>query len=363
MKQIISMVLMLALMLVSAGTIAAGDQIDTVILKKNSDIYLSVGSGPMVRLTHDGIPKSYPRFSKDGSMIAFIEKSDRAALDMILVINRQGRELYRVYIHPEQAVGAQAADSGFGGMRYVEEMEWLNNSRIVVGGDINPSTSENLIYDLPPHGLPEEFNPEGGETYSPDGKHFAYEDGMPHFTPADEQMPTLNVDNKAVYPTSHSQITFISAPRWSPDSRMLGVLVRDSHSGSLKLVIWHVGGTVTTALMPTTGASLALLPDANTSAYHADVYYANGGWVVKSIGQGGMSPTGQAEVSTTGQGGAWQLSADGQSFQPLQGAAPPDPMVAARALRQKLERDARVSGAYYGMDFWCKSCALLALPE
>ncbi|MGH9353104.1 MAG: hypothetical protein ACRD2G_13255, partial [Terriglobia bacterium] len=93
-----------------------------------------------------------------------------------------------------------------------------------------------------------------------------------------------------------------------------------------------------------------------------DVYYANAGWIVKSTGQGGVGSMGQGEMQSTGLSGAWQLSADSQSFQSLQGGAPPDPMVAARALRQKLERDARVSGAYYGMDFWCKRCALSVLP-
>ncbi len=360
MKQITTMVLMLALMLVSAGAIAAGDQIDTVIVT-NNEIYLSVGSGPMVRINHDGIRKGYPRFSPDGSMIAFIEKSDRPAAGMVVVINRQGRELDRVYVHPQQAVGAQEADPSLIGMSYVEQMEWLNNSRIAVRGGINPSTSENLIYDLPPHGLPTQFTDDGGVSYSPDGRHFAYENGMPHFTPVDEQMPTLNIDYKPVYPTSHTQVTFISALRWSPDSEALAVLVRDSHTGSLKLAIWHVGGAVTTALLPATGAALALLPDANTGAYHADVYYANGGWIVKSTGQGGVGSMGQGEMQSTGHSGAWQLSADGQSFQPLHGEVPPDPMVAAQELRHQLVMHAHPVGTG-SVDFWCKSCALSVLP-
>lgn len=334
------------LMLVSMYAMAATGPVDTVVIK-NNDIYLSVGSGPMMPLTHDGIPKDSPLFSKDGSRIAYAERADRAgAIAMIIVIDRFGQELNRIYVHPQQPVRGQEASDDPAAMLYVEQMEWLTNSRIAVSGEVNPSSSENLIFDLPPHGLPKRFFDDGSVGYSPDGAHFAFEGGMPHFSPAANWTPTLNVDDNTVpvYPasTSNSHITFISTPRWSPDSRSLAVLVRDAQSSSLKLVTWHAGSAVTTSLLPTT-ATPALLPAALDSKNQATVFYGNGSWVV------------------TSKGGSWQLSTDGKSFLGIQGDAARDPAVAAHALLTKLEQATNLPASH--VDFWCKSCGLSTLPR
>jgi hypothetical protein len=334
------------LVLVSMFAMAATVPVDTVVIK-NNDIYLSVGSGPMMPLTHDGIPKDSPLFSKDGSRIAYAERADRAgAIAVIIVIDRHGQELNRVYVHPQQGVGGQEASNDPAAMLNVEQMEWLNSSRIAVSGEVNPSSSENLIFDLPAHGLPKRFFDDGSVDYSPDGAHFAFEGGMPHFAPVASWMPTLNVDDNDVpvyaASTPNSHITFISAPAWSPDSRTLAVLVRDSQASPLKLVTWHAGGAVTTALLPAT-ATAALLPAALDDKNQATVFYGNGGWVV------------------TSKGGSWQLSTKGKSFLGIQGDAARDPSVAARALRIKLELATKLPASH--VDFWCQSCSLSKLPR
>jgi len=338
----------------SVSAIIKRDNVESLIVKKDNNLYLTNALGETVQLTHDSIPKDLPLFSKDGSEIAYAERADRGGgKGMIVVINRQGHELYRVYVNPKHDVGVQAASDGPGGAPYFEHFQWLTNALIAVSGAINPSQSQNLIYHLPPRGAPYQFFDDGEVVYSPDGRRVAYETGMPHWARGG-QRPTLDVveglgvDYDAItaypaIPTSH--IRFISSPRWSPDSQMVAILVQDLQAHALKLVMWNRSRTpsVTEAELPPTVATAALLPDASGND-QATVFYGVDGWVV------------------TSKGGAWQLGADGKTFLPLKGNAALDPAVAPRTLRTKLEDSARNAGAVWS-DFWCQSCSLSKLPR
>lgn len=339
---------------VSIRTIIKRDNVDALVVKKDNNLYLTNALGTTVQLTHDGIPKDLPLFSKDGSEIAYAERADRGGgKGMIVVINRQGRELYRVYVSPKHNVGAQAASDGPGAAPYFEHFQWLTNSLIAVNGAINPSQGQDLIYHLPPSGVPYQFFDDGEVVYSPDGRQVAYETGMPHWarggqTPALDVIEGLGIDYDVItaYPTTPStHIRFISSPRWSPDSQTVAILVQDLQGRSLKLVMWDRNRfpSVTEAELPSTAATATLLPDALGND-RASVFYGANGWVV------------------TSQGGAWQLGADGKTFLPLKGSAAEDPAVASRALRTRLESSARNAGAVWS-DFWCQSCSLSKLPR
>lgn len=229
--------LILAILLVYSNTAFADSGIFAVFVK-NGEIVLSAEDAGQVQLTHNGIPKSKPVWSKDGSMIAFMENTDKkVALDRLVVISRSGEPLYSFPIHP-----VSRKDNWIeSGMRFVERVEWLNNSKIAVSGSINPSTIETIIFDLFTRNISRDyFLSDGYPTYSPDGHHVAYIGLVAHFTPRSEREPELYVDNgQRIFPPVGTKVDFISEPAWSADSQTLAIAAMNLDTSMSNIVIWH----------------------------------------------------------------------------------------------------------------------------
>lgn len=342
----------------SLAEVVRADAISSLVVRPDNNLYLTKPDGEVVQLTRDGVAKDMPLFSPDGAEIAFAESADRGGgKAMIVVVDRQGRELYRVYVHPKQPVDAQAADDDPDAMTHFDGYQWLSGSRIAVSGAINPSSGENLVYDLPTRGLSYRFFDDGGVAYAPNGARVAYLSGMAHFAPQASWAPVLMVvddpgvrnDSFRVYPVRGAppDIRFISQPAWSVDSESLGVLVEDLHTRLIKLVVWDRARNpaVTEAELPA-GANRELLPNTSDDD-RAVVFHGANGWIVAA------------------ERGAWQLGMDGKTFLPVQGSAATHPAIAARALRRRLERAATDAGARvpWSTDFWCPSCSLSTLPR
>ena len=240
--------LLLAFFVAWSGVALADSNISAVFVK-DSEIVISTESDEQVQLTNDGIPKSLPVWSKDGSKIAFIEKTDRnIALSRLSVISRGGSRLFSILIHPAPTDPREVVT----GMRFVERVEWVTGSRIAVSGSINPSTCENIVFDVFTGSIVNEFYDDGcNAAYSQDGRHVAYMTGAPHFTPESRRERELIVDGKSVFPRRGTQVKFITDPKWNADSKTLAIVATRDKTGTSSMVMWRAkGGKLSTIRIP-----------------------------------------------------------------------------------------------------------------
>lgn len=318
-----------ALVYGAAGSAATAQNMMTTMVY-NNEIVISTGAGGFVILTHDQIPKYLPVWSKDGSMIAFIEKTGPdQALAGLVVIDRNGKKIAEILVQP---AGGHEVE-----MRTVETVQWLTARRVAVIGSLDPSTSKFVIYDLISKRKVDESVFNGlYPSFSPDGLHAAYEDGSPHFTPEDERRPTLNIDYKRVFPTSGRRVEFELDPRWSPDSRTLAVIASDYGTKERKVVSWRADAGVKEVPFPT---------DLGTTKH---LFWKDQVLYVDSA-LGGSASSAQTWGIAGGRGRPTPAHAT-------------DPRIAAAALQAQLrEQIERAQGS--DPNFWCQDCPLSALPR
>lgn len=308
----------------SAQVVPSGMKIAFV---KTGEIFvLENGSQPR-QLTHDGVPKSLPVWSKDGSKIAFNRDVDaKRALSEVVVIDENGHPIEEVLVRP-------AAEAPPEGLRYVESMEWISSDKIAVGGTQNIGLVETVVMDLKSGAEAYNILSNAGEgaVFSPDGSHFAYKDGSPHFSPEESWRPTLNVDDKPVYPETGKHVTFLSAPHWSSASDTLAIIAEDYQTKTIDLVVWKSSGTV----------SRFRLGAAAHKAF--DLFWG-----------------GTAIYAQSG-GRAWRLQDDIVSEVPIESAI--NPIKQAELEVKRREAAIHSPGGRNDADFWCESCSLTVLPR
>lgn len=312
-------VLFLAFALVASSAQVAPPGVKTVFVKNNEIFVTADGSQPR-RVTHDGIPKFLPVWSKDGSKIAFNRRVDsKQALSELVVIDENGNRIADVMIRP-----AEKAPSG--GMRFVENVEWISSDTVAVGGSINPGLTETLVLDLKTgEELNDIYDDDGGAIFSPDGAHVAYVDGMPHFSPQDTWQPELNIDYTPVLPKSGTREVFLTPARWSADSHGLAVVAQDYRTKKVSVFVWH----------PSEAASLVPLDLVPSGP--VDLFWTGAKLYVRFMGH------------------TWRVQ-DGDSVEVAAESAA-DPFELAKLEEKKLESIGRDA------DFWCQSCSLANLPR
>ncbi|MGA2228586.1 MAG: hypothetical protein ABSH41_29480 [Syntrophobacteraceae bacterium] len=293
---------------------------------KNGEIFVVADGSQPRQLTHDGVPKYLPVWSRDGSKIAFNRDVDaKRALSELVVIDESGHAIKEVLVRP-------AAEAPPEGLRYVESMEWISNDKIAIGGTQNIGLVETVVMDLKTG--KEAFNilSNAGEVavFSPDGSHFAYKDGTPHFSPEESWRPTLNVDDKPVYPEAGMHVTFLSAPKWSNASDSLAIVAEDYLTKIVNLVVWKSSGTVSKFRL-----------DAATHK-EFDLFWSGAALYAQSGGR------------------AWRLQDDNISEVPKESAINP---IKQAELEVKRREELHSAGGGNDADFWCKSCSLTALPR
>jgi len=175
--------------------------------------------------------------------------------------------------------------------------------------------------------------------FSPDGRHVAVQTGSPHFSHGSRHAARMSIDGTPVYPVAAgADVDFVSAPRWSADSRALAWLVR-LHGTSTALVVWSDGALRETAI--------SLSP-----AARADVFWAGSRVVVTAFG----------DDTDRSPARAWFVDAHGVGAKPVSVTAIVDPQASARALREQLVAAARATGLAQP-DVWCRACAIATLPR
>jgi hypothetical protein len=223
---------------------AQGADIKAAYLK-DGDIFTIGANGQSRRLTYDGIPKDFPLWSKDGTKIAFLRKTDRgtASGNLVVIDPETGLTEANILIRP---VSPKEGNN----IRYIEKIEWLTADKIAAAGSINPSTEDTIVLDAR---TGEEFtdytDDAGGAVFSPDGGHAAAETGSPHWTPTVGAEPELDIDFQRVYPAKGVNVTLLSKPAWSEDSGKIAVVVEDYQSKLRSIALCGVqGGCESTAL-------------------------------------------------------------------------------------------------------------------
>lgn len=320
----------LAIFLVYSNTVFADSGISAVFVK-NDEVVVSTEDAGQIQLTHDGIPKDNPVWSKDGLMIAFTEQTDKTvALDRLVIISRSGKPLYNFLIHPVHP------DLEEVGMRYVERIEWVTNSKISVVGSINPSTSEVVIFDFSTRKISRNFLCDGYPTYSPDGLHVAYIGLVPHFTPKSEREPALYVDNnQRVFPPLVTKVDFLTAPEWSADSQSLAIVAMSLDTKISNILIWHIGD-VQPLLVPVP------IKKEQEDRYIVTKLFWNGD---------GVFVVSDNQAWSFAQGRLREISLS-QAVNPKR-----DALKTKKGLETALGVGAGQS------DFWCQSCPLSSLPR
>jgi hypothetical protein len=314
------------------------------VMVTGKEISTRSDNGSLLTLTSDGVQKSLPTWSKNGTKIAFVEKTDKAiALASLVVMDATGNELSEIPIKPSAPGEVRS------GMRYVETLEWLTTRRIAVSGTVNPSTTEYDIFELVGGALVKQFFDDGyGATFSQDGQHYAYVNGSPHFTPVDERVPTLNVDDEPVFRETGNHLEFTGAPEWSQDSSAVAIAMRNLQTGKRGILIWHEGET---------RASFIELP---TSISVSPSISWNGGTLYLT-NQSPDAAFGEKRLPSS----TWVLTLNSSgvgSWTTIPSKTVPDELLSAEALRHDLEIKARVDGGR-DADFWCNSCELNLLPR
>jgi hypothetical protein len=319
-------ILFLTFAVLISGAQIAPLAVKSVFVKDNEIFVATDGSQPR-QVTRDGIGKFLPLWSKDGSKIAFNQVIDgKRGLGELVVIDERGHQIKNVLLRPRDAAPPE-------GLRYVESMEWLSENRIAISGTQNISVIETVVVDLTSGKEAVDIVNNGGKepVFSRDGLHFAYLDGTPHFSPQQSWRPTLNIDDKPVFPKAGHRVTFLSRPQWSGGSDKLAILAKDYQTKKSSVVIWHSSAEVSQIALD------------YVSDDQVDLFWNGANLFIKSGDR------------------AWRVDNGAVVEVPRDAAI--SPLDQAKLDAKRSEAVVHEAGVGNDADFWCQSCSLAALPR
>jgi hypothetical protein len=205
-----------------------------VVFVKGTEVFsVSADGAGLTQLTKDGRAKWLPRWSQDGTRIAYLGEASTALAQLTLIAS-DGERLAEFRIHPNEIPTS--------GMRFVEDLEWLDGTRVMYGGSANPWNCVWVVLDTR-SGKEVEGLLGTCETLvrSPDGKSTAYwaPEGMG--VSADERREGLQINGVDVYPAviypQPETLQFLSNPAWSADSQQVALVDRDVNTGVTSLTV------------------------------------------------------------------------------------------------------------------------------
>lgn len=310
----------LCALLLLACSAHGSDSHPKVAFVKGNEVFVTQATGAAKQLTSDAIPKIMLVWSPDGTRLAFLEQTDhRIALENLVVISEEGTPLNQVLVQP-------VAPNSPGMLRWVDTLEWVGNEKIAVGGSVNPSTSEVVVFNVKSGKQVDETDSDDyAPVFSPDGMHFATFSGNPHFGPKEAREPQLDVDNKRIYPASGVRVDFLVDPAWSDDGTKLATVAQNEKHGQLAVVLWEAEHGVSTIRLPLS----ATYPP-------VQIFWNSETLFVKTADQ------------------AWKVG-DSKQLVSVPVAEATNPAPPASPEQKAIEDRARQEGADE-MDFWCGDC-------
>lgn len=302
-----------------------------------------------MRCLGTGLSKArLPVWSRDGTRIAYIDEADPAsALAMLVVIDQHGQVQSRIAIKP--IVKGEVPS----GMRFVESLEWIGNDRVVASGSVNPSSTENLVFDLLTHSVVGEYIDDArGAAFSPDGRHVLLVDGSPHFAAAGTHAPALRLDGQEVLEGFHADSGVTGQVRWSADGTRFALTAHDA-TGKTRLVLGHA---------PTRSARWVDLPAAASDSDRTSALF----WSGSRLHLQRLSTTVQASTGRMAGPGARSATTEEHVLDASQRAsvwkrstaAAVDPVRAAAELRSAALMGSLLTTGAKDADVWCSGCAL-----
>ena len=329
-----------ALLICGLWTNLQGQSLRSVFVK-NSEVYVAQpGQKEARQLTADGLPKSLPVWSKDGTQIAFQRGAQGRAMAELVTMRPDGTPIRSVLFRP--------LDSHIEGMRFIEGLGWVSDHRVVAYGGVNPSTVDYSIVDL---AVGKEVGWYGVDGFlwaaSPDGSHAAYVGLVPHFTPEADRRPQLCFDGECGmsesatgapalktggYPNTRMHLEFGTAPVWSPDGTAVAIAAEDYNTKARDIVVRPLEGR----------ASVYPLPDGVTDPLQ--VVWGSEGLAIVAGDH------------------CWRLPARASAFVRVDaGAAMID---FTRALRMlAVEKETFAKQGVTDFDCWCESCPIRVLAR
>jgi WD40-like Beta Propeller Repeat len=206
-----------ACLLVLAGTAPAAvyglGAKDVAVFKQNGDLWIKTPAAAK-QITDDGELKDAWAISDDGQRIVYTLRP-----------NESGRRSFSIAIvdltgKPVKRMAASQAD---GPANSVNQVEWIDDTRVGVDYHINPSCSQYAIIDTTTGAIAGNYLGIWF-SWSPDKKRLAYVGWMPHFEEQEQPSYYLKINKKTIYPADADQNPggahhlFLTQLIWSNDS-------------------------------------------------------------------------------------------------------------------------------------------------
>jgi hypothetical protein len=270
--------------LTSALAAPSPDEVAKAAFVKGPEVYVTTSSsGEPRQVTSDGLKKGFVALSKDGTLIAFTRETHLDELSCIVVIRHNGAVINVIHFRP--------AEANIRGMRFVEDLQWITNDRLLVSGSVNPSIGEYATLDVHSGKEVGGYVVDGFSlSPSPDWSHVAYEAAVAHFTDEVYRRPQLCLDEECGpspsalggYPSRDRHVEFIGRPLWSPDGTRVAITAEDYTTKAQSVIVREPGGKTTEFTPPPEagvgGAKLTLSWQDN-SIY---IRTSNGEWKLQS---------------------------------------------------------------------------------
>lgn len=220
---------MAAALLVAAMTANLPPGSKIVFVKDKEIVTANADGSEQKILTHDGVAKESPKWSPDGTKIAYASPSaNPKALAVIHVITADGKQVNQIPVLTELPDGTIIA-----GMHSVDESGWFNSSAIYVSGIENPRYAEYRVFDTSSAKMTEVYGGYGFTTCPRQGK-VAYVDDPDSDSPTELHVQA-NGKDIIVVPADQEPRYF----QWSTDCERLAYLAGSSDQA--KLVVLRNG--------------------------------------------------------------------------------------------------------------------------
>lgn len=327
----------------------------------NTEIALSVPPHNAVLITHDGIRKTNPIFSRNGEKIAFFEDIDHdAGIARIIVIDRSGHELSRTDVRPPDRFIPQplmAIDKPAKPVEWesIARAQWLDDDRLVLQSSLGeyPPRAFIILNAMTGEILKNFVDTGSHAMFSPDGHHYYYRSDMPlgficTCPPLifEGRRLTLSTDEGDIFAEDKKYLELQIGPVWASDSQTLFILVEkvneyvvDPNRPSQVLAWSH-------------GTSTYL--DGYLTGTPQKMFQANGDlFVITASGEGATYKT-----------HVWKYPESRLPVVPVDARWLAGSIDWARRHRRWLEAKLKEASPDASMpDFWCASCDLAALPR
>jgi hypothetical protein len=222
---------------------------DIAVFKQDGDLWIKTAAGAK-QITDDGELKDAWAISDDGKRIVYTLRPNEEGRHSfaIAIVDTAGKHLKRM-----------AASQANGPANSVNQVEWIDDTRVGVDYHINPSCSQYSIIDTTTGAIAGNYLGIWF-SWSPDKKRLAYVGWMPHFEEQEQPSYYLKINNKTIYPANGdadatrggAHHLFLTQLIWSNDSDRVAFV--DQVGRHLFLVAASKSGPIVVQKLPFSGS-------------------------------------------------------------------------------------------------------------